>query len=221
MTKDAHESSNELVLDNRKLIIAFLLLIVTCGAFFLIGFMEGKRQAQRSRADMAAPVPAEPAAAAPGPADPVGGKRAEPEPVPLDSAAIRSQLEWYQKVNEEGKKAPAGAASQDTPRASPKQEERRSVKTPPTPAAAGKSAATERTAARYTVQVGAFRQPSQAESRAAALRAKGYSCTIDAPGASNDLHLVKVGQFDTRADAVAMQLRLKQDGFSSFIKTIP
>jgi len=30
---------------------------------------------------------------------------------------------------------------------------------------------------------------------------------------------LKVGRFDSRASAVATQLKLKRDGFSSFIKT--
>jgi cell division protein FtsN len=72
---------------------------------------------------------------------------------------------------------------------------------------------------KYSVQVGAFRQAEQAASRASALKARGYPCNLIPPGGTNELYLVTVGAFDSRADAVAMQLRLKKDGFSSFIKT--
>jgi hypothetical protein len=44
MTDREPEAGHELVLDNRKLIIAFAVLIAICGAFFVLGFMEGRRQ---------------------------------------------------------------------------------------------------------------------------------------------------------------------------------
>ena len=44
MMDDASESGLELVLDNRKIVIGFVLLIFICGCFFVIGFIEGKRQ---------------------------------------------------------------------------------------------------------------------------------------------------------------------------------
>ena len=45
MDKPAEES--RLDLDNRKLIIAFVLLMCICAGFYVFGFVEGKRQAQR------------------------------------------------------------------------------------------------------------------------------------------------------------------------------
>jgi len=69
----------------------------------------------------------------------------------------------------------------------------------------------------YTVQVGAFKQKQEADSRAAALKLKGYLCVIDFRSAEQ-LYLIKVGRFDTRAGAKAVQLQLSKDGFSSFIK---
>jgi cell division protein FtsN len=71
----------------------------------------------------------------------------------------------------------------------------------------------------YTVQVGAFRQPREAESRAAALKEKGFECLIEAPKTEGQLYTVKVGRFESRAEAVAMQRKLTKVGFSCYIKT--
>ncbi len=71
----------------------------------------------------------------------------------------------------------------------------------------------------YTVQVGAFRQLKEAESKAESVRAKGFECTIVPPGASSEYYLVKVGQFKLRADAKAMQLKLTKAGFSCYVKS--
>ncbi len=222
MSETDSNSSNELVLDNRKLIIAFLLLIAVCGGFFLIGFMEGKRQAQHLRASQAAPAAGE-AATARTAAAPTPEKQAEPESKPVDVASIRKQLDWYQEVNERNKgrakptvKEPPARKSEAPAPAAPKEETaaRKASPSSDSPPSSGAGPPTQ-----YTVQVGAFRQEAQAEAKAASLRAKGYTCRIDPPGAASDLYLVKVGLFSTRAEAVAMRLKLEQDGFPSFIKS--
>jgi cell division protein FtsN len=71
----------------------------------------------------------------------------------------------------------------------------------------------------YTVQVGAFRQKKQVDAKAEMLRSKGFDCRIEFPESEEGLYLLKVGRFKSRAEAVAMQLRLKKNGWSSFIKT--
>lgn len=217
MSANSSESSSELILDNRKLIIAFFLFMIACGAFFLIGFMEGKRQGQRARAEQS--PAAAPTAASQAKED--RGAASAPTTQAVNDAAIRSRLEWYGKVSEPGtpvdqpsqtratgqeaavRKAPSATAQ---PSRAPSESAKREV-------------AADAAGSKYRVQVGAFRQVDQAESRASALKARGYSCTIVPPGPANELYLVLVGEFGSRADAVAMQLRLKKDGFSSFIKT--
>src|SRR3989442_12668193 len=69
MDNPAEES--RLDLDNRKLIIAFVLLMCICAGFYVFGFVEGKRQAQKvgeqkvnaglpaPAAQQAAPAPSE------------------------------------------------------------------------------------------------------------------------------------------------------------------
>ena len=44
MIENETESGFELVLDNRRLIGAFVVFIVICGCFFVLGYATGKRQ---------------------------------------------------------------------------------------------------------------------------------------------------------------------------------
>jgi cell division protein FtsN len=71
----------------------------------------------------------------------------------------------------------------------------------------------------YSVQVGAFRQLSEAEAKVSAVKAKGFDCAIEPPTAGNQLYLVKVGNYAARADALSMQRKLTKAGLSCFIKT--
>ena len=71
----------------------------------------------------------------------------------------------------------------------------------------------------YSIQVGAFKQKHQLDVRAQMLRQKGFDVWTEAPKDPGDLYLLKVGKFRSRAEAIATQLRLKKNGFSSFIKT--
>jgi cell division protein FtsN len=49
------------------------------------------------------------------------------------------------------------------------------------------------------------------------LKSKGYEFTIE-PSSTQELYQVKVGRFDSRDEAAAMELKLKRDGFSTLIK---
>lgn len=208
----------QFVLDNRKLIVGFALLIVLCGTFFVIGFMEGKRQGiQRA----GAASPAEPRGVPPvvsiqGPAkEGVAGS----EPTPLAEKSVREQLEWYKSVNKKEETTPVEPAAAGKKEPVPT----RSAAPPAAPAVkpheTGKAQAASRQKVTYSVQVGAFRQRHEAETQAASLKERGYNSTIEPSGSSQPLFLLKVGKFESRADAVAMQLRLKKDGFSTIIKT--
>jgi cell division protein FtsN len=216
MTDHATESGLELVLDNRKLIIAFVLLIFVCGCFFVVGFVEGKRQGFQQGAQPVAEakpkaVTGEPQAAAAGSsANREASKPMKPEEQPLD---------WYKSVNrpegepEKSLQPPASDPVSDKPESISS-----SPGVPPTkfkseiiPANPGPVT--------YSVQVGAFRQKRELDTRARMLREKGYECRIEAPNSPDDLYLLKVGTFHSRAEAVAMQLRLRQSGFPCFIKT--
>jgi len=223
MKDQGQDSGTELVLDNRKIIIAFVLLICVCGAFFLIGFVEGKRQAkfEASESVPAASIPGAPAQKdAKGPAAVSSAK-------PIEESAKREPLDRYKiesRGGEPSKRAEAGKEVKptDVPASAPQEAGKKlaiqpSVSKPP--AAALTAAPSPPARASYSVQVGAFRFRREAEAKAETLKAKGYECVIEAPVSPNELFLLKVGRFESRADAVAMQLRLNKDGFSTFIKT--
>jgi cell division protein FtsN len=212
MDPKSSESGADLVLDNRKLIIAFLLLVVVCGAFFIIGFMEGKRQAVQAREERTQAAPATPdAASAAGAKQPA----ARPETTPVEDRSVRSQLDWYKNVQGADKGAAQKTVDAAKPESSTTRPDVKKAAASRPQAAVSMIPAADIT---YTVQVGAFRQRREAEVKQEALKAKGYSCVVEAPQPANQLYLVKVGKFNTRADAKAMQLRLQKDGFSSFIK---
>jgi cell division protein FtsN len=213
MDNKSTESASELVLDNRKLVIGFLLLLIICGTFFVIGFMEGRRQGLQARVDNIAPAtPAESIAE-------TTDQQAEAVPAPAgkseNSAAEegREQLDWYKNVSQN--RRPEAKITQ------PKKTAEKPASTPKKPAesTAPKSTTGSTATVVYRVQVGAFRQQREAQALADALKSKGYSCEIEPPGTSDDLYRVKVGAFRSRAEAVATQLRLKKDGYSSFIKS--
>jgi cell division protein FtsN len=198
------ESGLELVLDNKKLIVAFLVLITICGCAYVLGFIEGKRQGSREgNQNAAAVVSPNTEAASPNPAanDSETKKPAEKAEQPLD---------WYKSVNQQ-----EGESKIESPAASSEEkikEDKPSGKKPEAQTLPGASLS-------YSVQVGAFRQKHEAEIKAQLLKSKGYNYRIEPPLAPGQLYLLKVGKFNSRADAVAMQIRLKKNGFSCFIKT--
>ena len=221
MEQRAAEAGTELVLDNRKLIVGFVLLIAVCGAFFIIGFMEGKRQPIQARI---LPNPSSPAASGAGEGAGTTASAKEVGTNPGADKSVREQLDWYKKVQqndaapaktistaESAKTAPANEAKK-APAAQPKGASvAPAVPAPATLVPSGKAS--------YSVQVGAFRQRHDAEVKAEAVKAKGFECTVELSKSADQLYLVKVGKYDSRAGAVAMQRKLTKAGFSCFVKT--
>ncbi len=210
MAEQTAESGLELVLDNRKLIIAFLLLVAVCGCFFVLGFIEGKRQGLQEGS----------LASAEGSPKADSGRAevpAAPGSVLLDEGSGEQQRSMFESESRREESiepalqtgVPASRQNTVTPVAPPKPA--------PKPDRGMDSIPSARTT--YSVQVGAFSQRGQAEKVDQVLRSKGYDCRIEPPGPAHQLYLLKVGKFNSRADAVAVQLRLKKDGFASFIKT--
>ena len=216
MAQPSAESGREFVLDNRKLIIGFMLLIVICGAFFVVGFMEGKRQAVQARSERPTSGPAgmpSEAAARSGATPPATPAKNGPG----EDRSVREQLDWYKTVQGGDKATKTTAEAPKVSKAEPAQLEKvtRPAAETQKPADMPKASSGGTT---YTVQVGAFRQRHEAESKAAALKTKGYTFVIESPATADGLFLVKVGSFNSRADAVVMERRLMKDGFSCFIK---
>ena len=210
MDQNNDDAGLQFVLDNRRLILGFGMLVVLCGGFFVLGFVEGRRQCAGS--STAATVQSGVPTAGVANLSPAGNPEPEGAKAP-DDKAVQERMDWYSQVGSasrakreapprEGAPKPAGAAAQAG--AVPKQ-------------AVGATPSSGATS--YTVQVGAFRQRKEAEAKAAVLKAKGYEYSIDAPKSPDQLYLLKVGRFASRAEAVSLQLRLRRDGFSTFIKT--
>jgi cell division protein FtsN len=210
MDDQSAEPGFEFVLDNRKLIIVFLLLISFCAGFFVLGFMEGKRQGMQE-ASLAAAEDASRADSS------MEGVPSTPDMGFLSDSSAESQEDLF-----EGDNRAEGRAANTAPTLAlnPPENERKSL---PRSEPQGKIDTGDETEFEapvvYSVQVGAFRRQADAEKQAQVIRSKGYDCRIEHPGPPQQLFLLKVGKFNTRAEAVAMQLRLKQSGFASFIKT--
>ncbi len=213
MTNQDADSGLELVLDNRKLIIAFAVVIAICGCFFVVGFIQGKRQGiqEGTQAATESLPKVNPEAAqvkTDAPAQPDEGTR------PPQQAAADQSLDWYKSVNRSGGE-PETIQPEPAPEPAPK--------VPPAAKAAISSERpklqTSTAPVTYSVQVGAFKQKHELDVRAEALRKKGFDCRTETPQGPGGFYYLKVGKFRSRAEAVAVQLRLKKNGFSSFIKT--
>jgi cell division protein FtsN len=207
MAQSSSESGMELVLDNRRLIVAFVLLVFVCGIFFILGFIEGKRQgAAVAERNVIAQPPTQSA-------DLGQQKREEPRPVSTkgpDIPAARDSgapLQWYDNVS---KNEPPNASLAPPPN---------SLQKPPTAKNSGPPPSAGSAPVTYTVQIGAFHLREDAEKRGEILKEKGYQFVIESPAKAGDFYLVKVGNYKSRAEAQAVRLKLQKDGFNTFIKT--
>jgi len=205
----------ELVLDARRLIIACALVIFVCGVFFVLGFVEGKRQILEATLTERGT----PSAAATEPAIP----RTEQGTIPSPSAATGTdaakpatdQQTWYDKVNAPGRQARPQTQADATSKPISA-----TAAAPARPGAGPTVAAAKPGGATFdSCQVGAFRQQKEAQTKADELKGRGYDPMVDPPASAGGLYLLKVGRYGTRAEAVAMQSRLKKAGYNCFIKT--
>ena len=198
-------------MDNRKLIVAFALLIALCGCFFVLGFIEGKRQNAQGVSRSAPPV------------NP-GGERQTKLPAaaaskkPSEERSVKEELDWYKSVGDGGeadsKTSPKPATASQNNTVVKQPEKKAAVVSAPSPPAVKSAEASAKPS--YSVQIGAFRDRKKAEDAGVALKSKGYSFYIEA--SDSGVYFVKVGKFDARPEAVDMMHRLKKDGFPTIIK---
>ncbi|NWG11928.1 MAG: SPOR domain-containing protein [Acidobacteria bacterium] len=208
MERHSKESGYDLVLDVRRLILLFALLIVVCGGFFLLGFIEGKRQVVQT--SFREPATASAPTVLPEPPRTDASRAAEAPAKTLEDAT-RTQLNWYETVSDTAK---SRATEKNTP-AAPAPTVRPAGSKPQAPALAPKPSA----GVTYSCQVGAFSQRKEAEAKLSTVKRLGHIAFIEATQSKKGYFLLKVGRFKTRAEAAEMQLRLKKDGIASFIKT--
>ncbi len=225
MDQHPADGGSQLILDNRKIILGFAVLILICGTFFVIGFMEGKRQGPDRAADKVAEHSL--AVVKTNPQLPAAKADAAPSIAPGDKG-VREKLDWYNSVNKRTDEGVKGLESIGSAKATASGSSAAAIRPTTPPAGQESISAGARPkppnnvpAAKitYSVQVGAFRYRTEAETKGEQLRVKKYPYVIESSGDTNQLFLLKVGKYESRADAVAMQNRLKKDGFSTFIKT--
>ncbi len=112
-------------------------------------------------------------------------------------------------------KAPPERAPETAPSAKPTPAVKVQAKTAP-----AKSEAPPRAAEpSFTIQVGAFKDKSTAESMAARLKGKGYAAYVVSPeGGDPGLFVVRVGHYAARGDAERAEARLRdQEKFKPYI----
>lgn len=207
MANNETEHGFELVFDNRKLIVAFAVLIAVCGCFFVVGYREGKRQGLQEGGQTTTESPSKAAS------DRVQVLTEKPEhPSPETKSpkpdSADQPLDWYKQVSSRAAE-PAAISAEPTPKAAA-----------PAPAIApSEKAKPHSEPVTYSLQVGAFSQKEALEATARSLKEKGFDYRIEPPQAEGQLYHLMVGKFRTRAEAAATKLRLQKDGFSSFVKT--
>jgi cell division septation protein DedD len=152
------------------------------------------RRAEATPAPTPSPAPATPAPATPAPATPtpVPVGTATPVPTPTRVAAATPT------PAPAATPTPARAASPAPPR----------LPRPVAPSVAGS----------FSIQVGAFKDKSAADGVMVSLKARGYPAYVVASSAGDGLFNVRVGGYTSRADAEAVQNRLRdQEKFKPFI----
>jgi cell division protein FtsN len=192
MTDNEMDSGFELVLDNRRLIAAFAIFVVICGAFFVIGYTTGKRQGEIAAAGTGAAERLAPPAT-------VDSAASDTPPVKGDEPT--SDLEWYQSVSGE-------------------EEETAGISPPKASAPATGRAAPVAADTVYCVQLGAFSSRERAEAHAADVRSKGFDSRVEELADDpRGLFAVRVGRFNSKLEASQVQLQLKKKGFEARVQT--
>ena len=208
----------QLELGAQSLLALFFALAVVCGMFFAFGYTIGKHAIPATFRLGSTPT----ASATPGlgvSSAPVAGVQ-PPNPQALSAAEANQTPTTLSApaAGDGGATAPQNAggvaAAEGAPTATPT--------TPGTGAGAAPAAAAPAAAGPsgvFQVQVFAGVQ-ADAQSLAAALKAKGYPAIVVAPaaGASDDLYRVQVGPYLTSAEAQAMKSRLTADGYQAVVK---
>jgi cell division septation protein DedD len=208
----------EIQLTNKQLVFYFLAGSAALVLSFLAGVKVGRGVEETASADAGVRrvvedriVPEEPAARAPAAEELTYAQR-------LESDKVEESLE--RPAGEAGPTAGAPKAPEAKPAPTPRPAATAAPKPSPpppsaakaTPAPAAKPPAAAAAAGTFTIQVGAFKDKTTAESIAARLKAKGYDAYVVAPdGPEGGLFNVRVGTYPARADAERAQAKLRDE----------
>jgi cell division septation protein DedD len=105
---------------------------------------------------------------------------------------------------------PATTVARATPKPAPPTTVATPAPTPP-PARPAPTPAAVAPASTFTIQVGAFKDASAAESVMTSLKAKGYAAYVVSPSAPDGLFNVRVGTYHARADAERVRAKLRSE----------
>jgi len=221
-----HDSETERTVSTGKLLGLFLLLVVLCGVFFVLGYSFGRSTAAASLKP--APAPASAPAAKPtanssdypdrygasaspnaAPTTPyitstpppgaIPAPQTEPDPAP----AVEQPYIAPSRTN------PSRASANPAYRPAPPAPVQRKPVVPET-------ARTTAPLGSYLVQVAAVSKKQDAEALSAALRRKQYQVFINQTE-SNGLYRIQIGPFGDRKDAEVVRLLLVSDGYTPII----
>ena len=224
------ETQYNIPVSSKQLIVYFVFLVIALSAAFLAGVMVG-RNVDSSPEPVVRDIddrPAEEASPTPTPTTLTYGSTLQSDRIeglrtPPPSAATPGPSAPSPEVQPTS--APPALVVEKvtpTPRSTPRaaQAPARSTPTPRPPARATPAPRNARAAAtpinRLTIQVGAFKERSAAESIVRRLKGKGYSAYL-AP-VSEGLFNVRVGSFENREDAERILAKLEtQEKFKPFI----
>ena len=219
------ETQYNIPVSSKQLIVYFVFLVIALSAAFLAGVMVGRNvdsSPEPTARDIQDPgLPEEPAASPPPDALTYGstlqGDKVEALSSPAASVPAPSLRQTPAPVRAQtpDAKPPEKTTPRPTPRATP-----RPTATPrTTPKAAAAPKSTKAPAAplnRLTIQVGAFKERTAAESIVKRLKGKGYSAYL--VPVSEGLFNVRVGSFTDREDAERVLAKLEtQEKFKPFI----
>jgi cell division septation protein DedD len=182
-----------------------LSLVATSSLGFMLGFFVGKNAQPPVAAR--APVVATPAAVSPQDVDPLKQEAVLPQP--------QQPFETEQKIQ-------PGIQAPQTAQENPQPDKEKPVVNQGPPKERGKMPAAQGDGGvkKYTVQAGAFRNASEANTLRAKLNKKGYSASVAATETKKHekLYKVLVGRFSIKNEAELFALRIrKTEGLRAFV----
>ena len=199
----------EIQLNTKQVVFLFIAGLVAAVVIFLLGVSVGR--------GVASP---ETTAGASQPAEPAAAEDTAAVAMPAPTAPKPDELKYHDVL--QGKDAKVGAAAPPTPPDSPPDAKPAPSSTPtPTPSPQTKPAVTApatkaappATGADFFVQVDSFGSKANADRQLARLKTIGVGAFIfEAPGPGAK-YKVRVGPFADRSAAVAMETRLRKEGF--------
>jgi cell division septation protein DedD len=217
----------EIQLTNKQLVFYFMAGAAGLILSFLAGVMVGRgvdsssgdvRAARPIAEERIVPEESPSTKAAPPPAEDLTyaqrleGDKVDDSLKPAGSGAVapKTPSAPATKSAAEAAKTTTAAARAAAPKPAPSPSAKPSAKPSPSPPAAG--------VASFTIQVGAFKDKTTADSVVARLKDKGFAAYVVSPDGGEGLYNVRVGSYPARADAERIQTRLRdEEKFKPFI----